>query len=55
MTSHDRRVGLPPRNRPQALDIRRCSIRSRRAAGAFGRGAESEPAQRRGRPVQAPG
>ncbi len=42
---------MPPRNRSQLADIRRCSIRSRRAAGAFGRGADAEPAVRRGRPV----
>jgi len=53
VTSHDRRVGLPPRNRSLAAQIRRCSIRSRRAAGAFGQGGESEPAARRGRRVQA--
>ncbi len=50
---HDRRVGMPPQNRSQAVDIRRCSIRSRRAAGAFGQSPDFEPAERRGRPVQA--
>jgi hypothetical protein len=52
VSSHDRRVGMPPRNRSEIADVRRCSIRSRRAAGAFGRGTDAEPAARRGRPVQ---
>jgi len=52
VSSYDRKVGMPPRNSSQPADVRRCSIRSRRAAGAFGRGTEAEPAARRGRPVQ---
>ncbi|HVC99533.1 MAG TPA: hypothetical protein VNG93_00085 [Candidatus Dormibacteraeota bacterium] len=53
MSSYDHRAGTPPRNSSRPVEVRRCSIRSRRAAGAFGRHGDLEPAARRGHPVQA--
>ncbi|MDQ6692675.1 MAG: hypothetical protein M3Z13_07905 [Candidatus Dormibacteraeota bacterium] len=53
MSWKGRPVGVPRREARDLTSIRRCSLRSRRAAGAFGREHEFEPAERRGRPTHA--